>query len=463
MALGEINMKAAYLNSVLETVGNTPLIKLNRVTAGISATVLAKVEYFNPAGSIKDRIAFSIIEAAEKEGRLKPGGTIVESTSGNTGAGLALVAALKGYKAIFTMPDKMSAEKVRLLKAYGADVIVTPTAVPPESPESYYEVAKKIVRETPNAILANQYYNEENPATHYRTTGPEIWQQTGGKIDYFVAGIGTGGTISGTGKFLKEKNPKIKVIGADPLGSIVKDFFYTKKMTAATPYKVEGIGEDIIPGTLHFEYIDEIHTVTDKESFNMARKISREEGIFVGGSSGTAVSVALKVARDLPADKVMVVILPDTGERYLSRFYSDEWMQENRFLDLETISLKRVLQEKDASFPELIFVDPGDAVRVALGKIREYNISQLPVIEDGKAVGSLEESDLMERVIENSMLIDQPVKEIMKPSFPTVSLNSNIEEVKKWLTRHNPAVLIQQRDTIVGIITKSDLLEFIAS
>ncbi|MFQ5708620.1 MAG: cystathionine beta-synthase [bacterium] len=456
-------MKAAYLNSVLETVGNTPLIKLNRVTAGISATVLAKVEYFNPAGSIKDRIAFSIIEAAEKEGRLKPGGTIVESTSGNTGAGLALVAALKGYKAIFTMPDKMSAEKVRLLKAYGADVIVTPTAVPPESPESYYEVAKKIVRETPNAILANQYYNEENPATHYRTTGPEIWQQTGGKIDYFVAGIGTGGTISGTGKFLKEKNPKIKVIGADPLGSIVKDFFYTKKMTAATPYKVEGIGEDIIPGTLHFEYIDEIHTVTDKESFNMARKISREEGIFVGGSSGTAVSVALKVARDLPADKVMVVILPDTGERYLSRFYSDEWMQENRFLDLETISLKRVLQEKDASFPELIFVDPGDAVRVALGKIREYNISQLPVIEDGKAVGSLEESDLMERVIENSMLIDQPVKEIMKPSFPTVSLNSNIEEVKKWLTRHNPAVLIQQRDTIVGIITKSDLLEFIAS
>ena len=276
-------MKGRVLSSILVAVGNTPLVKVSRLSKGLKADVLAKVEFFNPGGSVKDRIAFSIVDAAEKDGSLKPGGTIVESTSGNTGAGLAMVAALRGYKAILTMPDKMSAEKVRMLKAFGAEVIVTPTAVPPESRESYYSVDKKIVKETPNSILANQYFNPKNPETHYQSTGPEIWEQTDGKIDYFVASLGTGGTISGCGKYLKEKNPDIKVIGADPIGSILKEYFYTKKMTEATPYKVEGIGEDILPGTLHFEYIDEIVEVSDKESFNMARRVAREEGMFIGG------------------------------------------------------------------------------------------------------------------------------------------------------------------------------------
>ena len=456
-------MKNGILDSILETVGNTPLIRLNRVTQGVKATVLAKVEFFNPGGSVKDRIAFSIIEAAEKEGRLKPGGTIVESTSGNTGAGLALVAALKGYKAIFTMPDKMSAEKVRLLKAFGAEVIVTPTAVPPESPESYYEVAKRIVRETPNAVLANQYFNPENPATHYRTTGPEIWEQTGGKIDYFVAGLGTGGTISGTGKFLKEKNPDIRVVGADPVGSILKEYFETGKMSEAHPYKVEGIGEDIIPGTLHFEYIDEIHQVTDKESFNMARRISREEGIFVGGSSGTAAVVALKVARDLPRDKVVVVLFPDTGERYLSKFYSDEWMKENRFFDFEKITLKRVLEMKEPGVPPLIAVPPTDSVRAALAKMKEFNISQLPVMEGDKPVGSLEEGELMGRVIENQEILNAPVREVMRESFPILEHTGTIEEVRNYLADKHPAVLIREAGRIIGIITKLDLLEFIES
>lgn len=460
---GDHNMKNGYLNSILETVGNTPLIKLNHISSEIKAKILAKVELFNPGGSIKDRIAFSIIASAEKEGRLKRGGTIVEATSGNTGAGLALVAALKGYKAIFTMPDKMSTEKVRLLKAYGAEVIVTPTAVPPDSPESYYEVAKKIVRDTPNSILANQYFNNENPETHYRTTGPEIWEQTKGKIDYFVAGVGTGGTISGVGKFLKEKNPNIKIIGADPAGSIIKEYFYTKNMITPTPYKVEGIGEDIIPGTLHFEYIDEIYTVTDKESFNMARRISREEGIFVGGSCGTAVCVALKIAKDLPQDKVVVVILPDTGERYLSRFYSDEWMKENRFFDFEKISLRRVLEVKSDPLSSVISVTPEDQVRVALDKMNEYNISQLPVIENHQSVGSLEEGDVMGQVINDNTLFNKPVKEIMQESLPVLNHTVSIDDAKAFLAHRYPAVLVEQLDRIVGIITKSDLIELFTS
>jgi len=407
-------MKGGVLSSILGAVGNTPLVKLSRLTKGLKADVLAKVEFFNPGGSVKDRIAFSIVDAAEKDGSLKPGGTIVESTSGNTGAGLAMVAALRGYKAIFTMPDKMSAEKVRMLKAYGADVIVTPTAVPPESPESYYSVAKKIVKETPNSILANQYFNPKNPETHYHSTGPEIWEQTGGKIDYFVASLGTGGTISGCGKYLKEKNPDIKVIGADPIGSILKEYFYTKKMTEATPYKVEGIGEDILPGTLHFEYIDEIVEVSDKESFNMARRVAREEGMFIGGSAGTAMHAALKIAKDLPEDKVVVVILPDHGGRYLTTFYSDDWMQENRFFDFEKISLKKVLEVKPGKLPPVISVTPDDSVRVALDKIKEFHISQLPVLENSSSVGSIEEGPIMGEVIRDNSLFESPVKHVMQ-------------------------------------------------
>ncbi|MDZ7361062.1 MAG: cystathionine beta-synthase [candidate division KSB1 bacterium] len=454
-------MKRVYRN-ISEAVGNTPLVRLNRVTAGIKAAVYAKVEYLNPGGSIKDRIAFAMIDDAEKSGRLKPGGTIVEATSGNTGAGLALAAAIKGYRAIFTMPDKMSQEKVRMLKAYGAEVIICPTAVPHDSPESYHSVAEKLVKETPNAILANQYFNPENPAAHYRTTGPEIWEQTDGKIDYFVCGVGTGGTISGAAKYLKEKKSTIKVIGADPAGSALREHFYTRQLIQSQPYKVEGIGQEIIPGTLHWEYVDEVYTVGDKESFLMARRLAREEGLLVGGSSGSAAHVALKVAHALPADKVVVVILPDTGKYYLSKFYSDEWMKENRFLDIERALVHNLLSAKHKGLPALVAISPSETVREALKIMETNNISQLPVIEDGKSIGSLEESTLMGRILENASLIDQQVRVVMEPSFPIIQHDDTLEHTKYLLARRYPAILVQEHGHLVGIITKSDLIDFMA-
>lgn len=452
-----------FYDNILQTIGDTPLVKLQRVTHGIAADVLAKVEYFNPGGSVKDRIALSIIDAAEREGRLKPGGTIVESTSGNTGAGLALVAALRGYKAIFTMPDKMSVEKIRHLRAFGAEVIVTPTAVPPDSPESYYSVAKKIVEQTPNSILANQYFNPLNPEAHYLSTGPEIWEQTEGKVDYFVAGMGTGGTISGVGKYLKEKNPEVQIVGADPVGSILKDYFYTKKITEAKPYKVEGVGEDIIPGTTNFDYIDEVIQVSDKESFNIARAITREEGIFIGGSGGLAACAALQLARRLPAGKMVVVLFPDSGFKYLTTFYSDEWMKENRFLDIEKTSLKEVLQVKASGMPQLISVSPDDAVRTAIAKMKEYNVSQIPVLAEGDSVGRLEEGSLMGAVIDDKKVLDEPVKNLMEESFPVLESENIIDDAKTYLSHHKySAVLVREFGQIKGIVTKSDILEFMA-
>ncbi len=455
-------MSKRYQNSILETVGNTPLVKLNRVTADIKATVLAKVEFFNPGGSVKDRIAIAMIDAAEKEGTLKPGGTIVESTSGNTGAGLALVAALRGYKAIFTMPDKMSQEKVRNLKAFGAEVIVTPTAVAPESPESYYSVAKKIVQETPNAILANQYFNPVNPEAHYLTTGPEIWEQTDGKVNYFVAGMGTGGTISGTGKFLKEKNANLQVVGADPVGSILKNYFNTQEIAEAKPYKVEGVGEDIIPSTIHFEYIDRVIDVGDKESFNTARRISREEGILIGGSGGLAAAAALQVARDLAKDQTVVVLFPDSGVKYLSTFYSDDWMRENRFWDIASITLDRALAVKSSGMNSLISVSPSQTVREAIALLSKHNISQIPVFESTRPIGHLEEGDIMAKVISDNKLFDAPVKEVMLESLPVISSKRHIFDAKNYLTSEYPAVLVEDSGKITGIITKSDLLEYLA-
>lgn len=456
-------MSAKILNSIIETIGRTPLIRLNKVTRGIDATVLAKVEHFNPGGSVKDRIARSIIDAAEQEGRLKPGGTIVEATSGNTGAGLALIAAVRGYKAIFTMPDKMSQEKIRLLKAYGADVIVCPTMVPPESPESYYEVAKKLARELPNAILANQYFNPANPEAHYLTTGPELWDQTDGKFDYFVAGLGTGGTISGTAKYLKEKNPGIKVIGADPIGSILKEYFYSKKMTEARPYKVEGVGEDIIPGTLDFAYIDEVMEAGDKESFQMARRLAREEGLFVGGSCGLAAAVALRLARTLPKGKVVVVLLPDTGERYLSKFYNDEWMRENRFLDIEQTRISDVLAAKSTELPPIVSVSPETPVRAAFELMEERNISQMPVMTNGNVIGSLEEGALTGKLLDNQDLFNALVKDVMDKSFPVLDIRDTVDKARELFSKKHPAILVRNDEKFVGIITKFDIISYIAA
>src|SRR6478736_8910593 len=336
-------------DNVVETIGWTPLIRLNSVTRGIRTPVYAKAEFFNPGGSIKDRIAVPIIEKAEREGKLKPGGTIVEGTSGNTGTALAIAAALRGYKCIFTMPDKMSQEKVRLLKAFGAEVIITPTAVPPDHPDSYVMMAKRIAKETPNAILADQFYNEANPQSHYDLTGPEIWEQTEGRVTHVVSAAGTGGTITGVGRYLKEKNPKIQIIAGDPVGSILAEMWRTKGegKVEGVPYKVEGIGQDKIPGTLDLALVDDFMTVSDKESFAMARRLTREEGLFVGGSSGLIVHVALHVARRIDDPNAMVVVpLPDTGERYLSKLYSDEWMRENQLLDADRTTLALVLEGK---------------------------------------------------------------------------------------------------------------------
>lgn len=321
-----------YYEEISQLVGNIPLVKLNRVTEGRRALVLAKLEFLNPGGSVKDRMAFFMLKQAEKNGELKPGGTIVEATSGNTGVAVAMYAAIKGYKAIFTIPDKMSQEKINVLKAFGAQVIVTPTDVPPDSPESYYEVAKRITKETPNSYLVGQYQNQNNPLAHYQTTGPEIWEQTQGKIDFFVAGIGTGGTMSGTARFLKEKKETIKAIAVDPEGSVYYDYFKTKKLITPHPYLVEGIGEDMLCQTLHWDVIDDVVQVTDKEAFLMARKLAKQEGIFAGGSSGAAVWAALEVAKNLDETKTLVVILPDSGTRYLSKIYNDDWMKRNGFI-----------------------------------------------------------------------------------------------------------------------------------
>lgn len=449
--------------SILNTIGKTPLVKLNKITKGYKPQILVKVEFFNPGGSVKDRIGLEIIEDAERDGRLRPGGTIVEATSGNTGIGLALAAAVKGYKCIFTIPDKMSNEKVQLLRAFGAEVIITPTAVPANSPESYIEVAKRIVRETPNSILANQFFNPKNPEAHYKTTGPEIWEQTDGKITHFVAGIGTGGTISGVGKFLKEKNPKIKIIGVDPKGSIIRDFFLTKKIpTSLRQYKVEGIGEDWIPGTLHIEYVDEIFEITDKESFTLAIRVTREEGIFIGGSSGAAIAGALKLAESLTENEIVVALLPDSGERYLSKIYNDNWMKENGFLIPEKITVRFVLQGKSKKIPQLITIDKNDTIQHALDLFKTHDISQIPIFEKGQPIGSIEDSAVMAAVLENQTLLSRSVSIIMQPTFPIIGIDAPIEHAIELLTQKNSAVLIEEKKKIVGILTRYDVIEYLS-
>ncbi len=452
-------------DSVLDTIGWTPLIRLSRVTRGITTPVWGKAEMFNPGGSVKDRIGIPIIEAAEREGSLKPGGTIVEGTSGNTGVALALAAALKGYKCIFTMPDKMSQEKVRLLKAYGAEVIITPTAVPADHPDSYTSMAKRIAHETPNAVLANQFYNQANPDAHEATTGPELWEQTEGKITHFVAGAGTGGTITGVGRYLKKQNPKIQIVGADPTGSILAEYWRSQgaNKIEGSPYKVEGIGQDKIPGALDMSVIDEFQTVSDRDAFAMARRLTREEGLFVGGSAGLIAHVALNVARRLNDPAACVVtVLCDTGERYLSKVFNDEWMRENQMLDPERMTLGQLLDGKHGVSPVgVISVAPGAAVRQALRLMNQHDVSQLPVMDGSNCVGSVSESTLSVRALEDVKVLDKTVGDVMDSPFPMVEAGHPVDGIAKLLSKANSAVLVRHDGQTRGIVTRSDIVHFL--
>ncbi|MCU1268065.1 MAG: Cystathionine beta-synthase [Acidobacteria bacterium] len=448
-----------YSENILGLIGHTPLVKLSRLTKGIKATVLAKMENLNPGFSVKDRIGISMIEAAEREGTLKPGGTVVEATSGNTGIGLALAAAVKGYKCIFVMTDKASVEKSRYLKALGADVVITPVSAKHGTPDHYVSTAKRIAAETPNSFYPDQYSHPANPEAHYRTTGPEIWEQTEGKITHFVAGIGTGGTISGTGRFLKEKNPQVRIIGADPYGSVFKTYKETGKLVEATPYLVEGIGQEVIPPNVHIKYIDDVINVTDRESFDLARQLGRTEGIFCGGSTGTNLAVALRVARDADADAVIVFIVCDTGEHYLTKFHSDEWMKEKQLLEPQKITAGLISGTKKAHAPKtLVWVTPEEKVADALAKMDELGLTQLPVLEEGRPVGSVREGRVLAKVVRNRDLLEAKVSEVMEASFPTVDVDASSNEITRRL-QTSPAILVEEYGRIVGIITRHDVLD----
>jgi cystathionine beta-synthase len=461
------NLSPTFFNTVLDTIGNTPLVRLNRVATGVRCTVLAKLEFLNPGGSVKDRIGLAMIEAAEREGRLKPGGTIVEATSGNTGAGLAIAAAVKGYKCIFVMPDKMSLEKVRLLRAFGARVVVTPTAVEPSDPRSYYSVSKRIVAETPNSLLANQYHNPMNPESHYRTTGPEIWQQTAGHLAALVTGMGTGGTISGTGRYLKEQNPHVKVIGVDPIGSLLYDTWRMGRVPDEPflkTYKVEGIGEDFLPGTTDMRVVDEVVQVSDKESFLMTRRLVREEGIFCGGSSGSAVAGLLKspIVQALDQDDLVVVILPDSGSRYLSKVFDDEWMRECGFLETAWGEARVVDVLKTKVRRPLIAAAPADRVREIIGRMKMHDISQMPVLTDGKLVGMINESTLLTQMATPGGSADESIAPIVNRQVTTVSSDMGLEAVM-GLFGSSQAVVVVDNEQVVGILTKIDLIDYLAA
>ena len=448
-----------YYQNVLGLIGHTPLIKLNRLSKGLKPLVLAKMENLNPGFSVKDRIGVSMIEAAERAGVLKPGGTIVEATSGNTGIGLAIVAAVKGYKCIFVMTDKASVEKSRYLKALGADVVITPVSAKPGTPDHYVSTARRIASETSNSFYPDQYSHPANPEAHYRTTGPELWEQTEGEITHFVSGIGTGGTISGTGRFLKEKNPNIKVIGADPYGSIYKTYKETGKIPETTPYLVEGIGQEVLPANAQLQYVDEVMNISDRDSFEAARQLGRVEGIFCGGSSGTNCAAALRLARDLDDSAVIVFVVCDTGEHYLSKFHSDEWMKEKRLLELQKITAGLLNETKMKGAPrELVTVAPDELVSAALAKMNELGLTQIPVLEDGKSVGSLRENHLLAKVFNERELLEAPVSKIMDKGFPIVDVDDDVNLVSRKL-RSSPAVLIEEYGRITGIITRHDLLD----
>ncbi|HVO35097.1 MAG TPA: pyridoxal-phosphate dependent enzyme [Gemmatimonadales bacterium] len=451
------------LNSILEAIGETPLIRLSRLTRGLRTPVLAKAEQMNPGGSVKDRIGLAIIEAAEKSGALKPGGTIVEGTSGNTGVGLAIAAAIKGYRCVFTIPDKMSSEKIKLLRAFGAEVVVVPTAVPPDHPEYYIQKAKAIVAATPGAILADQHFNPVNPDAHYRTTGPEIWEQTEGRVTHFVCSPGTGGTVTGVGRYLKQKNPKIRVIAPDPIGSIYTEYAKVHTKGEGFPYKVEGVGGDKIPTSLDFGVVDEFAQVGDKEAFRMARRLTREEGLFVGGSTGMNVHVALDVARRLDDPAALVVtILCDTGERYLSKLYDDEWMRANQMLDTTPVTVEALMAQRPAGIPPLVSVAPSASVRQALNLMSTYGISQVPVIAGNDCVGSVTEGPVIARALEDAKLLERAVADVMQPPFPVVDAALPIERLNTLLSHETQAALVRKDGRLTGIVTRYDVLRQVA-
>jgi cystathionine beta-synthase len=452
-------MKKEFRNSILDFIGETPLVQLQKLSDPDGANVLAKVEYMNPGGSLKDRIAIEIIEEAERTGKIKPGGTIVEGTSGNTGLGLALVAAVKGYKSKIVVTDKQSQEKIWLLKSFGAEVIIVPSSVGPESPDYYVNTARRIAKETPNSLLANQFFNPVNPETHYKFTGPEIWRQAGGKVDAFVSGMGTGGTITGVGRFLKEKNPNVRIVGADPYGSELKLYKETGKLMGHHPYLVEGIGNDMVPGTLNLEYIDEIINVSDQDSFNISRRLTREEGIFCGGSSGTAVHVALEIAKTMPKGANVVAIVADTGERYLTKHHSDEWMKEQRMMRPERLSLDLINKSKDPRIPVIISVEPSQSLKEAFKVMNEYGISQVPVLDNGKSVGSLKEREALAKIFHNTATLDTQVCEIMDNPFPELKEDATLIETITTL-KENTAVLIKKGKSILGIVTRFDIMDY---
>ena len=451
-----------YFESILDTVGGTPLVRIREVARGLPCPVLGKVEFFNPGGSVKDRIGLAMVEDMERRGKLRPGGTIVECTSGNTGLGLAMVAVVKGYRAAFCMPDKVSSEKVNLLKAFGAEVFLSPTAVEPSHPDSYYSVAKRIAGERPGAVLMDQYNNPSNPAAHYATTGPELWKQTAGKITHFVAGMGTGGTISGTGRYLKDQNPKVQVIGADPVGSILTHYKETGQMSEARTYKIEGVGEDFIPGALDFATVDRAIQCDDWNGLNTARRLAREDAIFVGGSGGMATWVALEVAKECGPDDLVVVLLPDTGERYLTKVHNDEWMRDNHLLDLSATRVSGLVSGKTPRLRQLISVESGQPLRRALTLIEQHDVSQLPVLRGSEVVGTLEEGEVLRTALAHPAALEKSVDEFMAPPLPIVDGEEPAETVTKLLAARNAAVLVRAGGVVTGILTRYDMLQFIA-
>lgn len=455
-------------DDIAGTIGRTPLVRLNRVSRGLRCGLYAKLEMFNPGGSVKDRIAFRMVEGFERSGELAPGGTIVEATSGNTGVGLAIACALKGYQAIFVMPDKMSEEKIRLLRAYGARVVITPTAVEPEDPRSYYSVARKLVEETPRSVLANQYHNPDNPESHYLTTGPEIWEQTGGAVTDVVVGMGTGGTITGVGRFMHEQGNHVQVVGVDPEGSILMDAWErggSVEGLEPSTYKVEGIGEDFVPSTLDLSLIDHIERVDDAESFLWTRRLVREEGIFAGGSSGAALAGALKYARDLSEDRLVVVLLPDTGARYLSKVYNDDWMREHGLLPVDRRRISAQEVARGRGLPTLITSSPADRILDVIARLRENGIDQMPVVGGGgRLIGMISEVDLLNHLLstKHEHRVDETIDQLVNVDVPTCDPEAPLTDVLPNLMERKVIVVVDESSRPVGILTVIDALEYVS-